>query len=118
MRILRRFWFWLRRRQLEAGLEEEMRQHLEAKAQENISQGMFIADAWRSAYLDFGNAALAREHSRRNWGFPSFIFRPTMFLTAQAQNPGRRMTRPGRSACMAQANLPASRRWLQPARPT
>src|SRR5215467_1566726 len=91
MRILRRFWFWLRRRQLEAGLEEEMRQHLEAKAQENIFQGMSIADAWRSAYLDFGSAALAREHSRRNWGFPSLesVFQDLRFAARQLRkDPG------------------------------
>jgi putative ABC transport system permease protein len=71
MRFLRRAWFWMRRRRMESDFEEEVRQHLEWKAEAGIAQGQSSADAWRSARLDFGNAALAKEQSRHSWGFPS-----------------------------------------------
>jgi hypothetical protein len=71
MKFLRRVWFWLRRRDLESDFDEEVRQHLELKVQENIARGMSPEKASRKARLEFGNVALAREDSRRNWGFPS-----------------------------------------------
>jgi hypothetical protein len=88
---MRRIWFWLRRRQLEVDFEEEVRQHLEWKAEESISRGMSTADAWRSAHLEFGNSAIAKEHSRRHWGFPSLesILQDLRFAARQLRkNPG------------------------------
>ena len=70
MRIFRRFWFWMRRRNLESDFEEEVRHHLELKIQQNLASGMARSEAVRAAHLEFGNPALAKEHSRLSWGFP------------------------------------------------
>src|SRR5215469_11889093 len=70
MELLRRLYSWLRRGSLEAVLQEEIREHLETKIQANIESGMARAEAVRQARLEFGNPALAKEHTRRNWGFP------------------------------------------------
>jgi predicted permease len=70
MRLLRHLWYWLRRRELEGDFEEEVRQHLELKIQENIANGMSPAEARRAARLEFGNPTLAKEHSRQHWRFP------------------------------------------------
>jgi putative ABC transport system permease protein len=53
---------WLRRKSLEADLEEEMRTHLEMKAAET---GNLLA-----ARRAFGNTALLLEDSRSAWGWP------------------------------------------------
>jgi predicted permease len=70
MRFLRRIRFWLFRRDLEDGFEEEVRQHLEMKVQENIERGMPEKEASRQARVEFGNPTLAREHVRQGAGFP------------------------------------------------
>ncbi|HEY6251325.1 MAG TPA: ABC transporter permease, partial [Candidatus Angelobacter sp.] len=70
MDILRRLWFWMRRRNLESDFEEEVHQHLDLKIQQNIESGMSRAEASRQAHLEFGNPALARERTRHIWGFP------------------------------------------------
>ena len=71
MTFFRKFWFWLRRRNLESDFEEEARQHLELKIQEKIERGVPPADAERLARIEFGNPALAKEHTRQSFGFPS-----------------------------------------------
>lgn len=71
MKFVRRFRFWLGRRNRESDFHEEISQHLELKIQENIASGMSAAKAARAAHLEFGNPALAHEHSRASWGFPS-----------------------------------------------
>ena len=58
--LWRRLLFPFRRRQFDRDLEEEMRFHLEMKAQESGA-----ADARRK----FGNAALLQEDSRQAWGW-------------------------------------------------
>ncbi|HEY6249539.1 MAG TPA: ABC transporter permease, partial [Candidatus Angelobacter sp.] len=68
--FLRRLWYWLRRRNLESDFEEEIRQHLDLKIQQNIESGMSRAEASRQAHLEFGNPALARERTRQHWGLP------------------------------------------------
>ena len=60
MNLLRRLWFWIDRRTLESGFEEEVRQHLELKIQQNIESGMSRVEASRQAHLEFGNATLAK----------------------------------------------------------
>lgn len=69
MNFLRRVWFWVRRRNLESGFDEEVRQHLELKVQENLDCGMSLDKALRQARLEFGNPALAKEQTRRSYGF-------------------------------------------------
>src|SRR5215831_5104054 len=70
MKFLRRLYFWLTRRDLEDGFEEEARQHLEFKVRENLARGMPEKEAWRQAQLEFGNTTLAKEQMRHNAGFP------------------------------------------------
>ena len=70
MKFFRHVWFWMRRRDLETDFDEEVRQHLELKVQENIARGMSRAEALRLARSEFGNPTLAKERARRSWGFP------------------------------------------------
>ena len=91
MRFVRHLWFWLRRRDLERELNEEVRQHLELKVQENIARGMAPAHAYRHARSEFGNPALAKEHTRQSWGFPLLesIFQDLHYALRQLRkNPG------------------------------
>src|SRR5262245_24465419 len=91
MNFLRRFWFWVRRRELESGFDEEVRQHLELKIQENIARGMPPAEAQRRAHLEFGNPAVAKEHTRLNVGFPLLesVFQDFRYAARQLRkNPG------------------------------
>lgn len=71
MKFFRHLWFWLRRRSLETDFDEEVRQHLELKTQEMLQQGVPPAEAARRARIEFGNRALAKEHTRQSFGFPS-----------------------------------------------
>jgi predicted permease len=68
--LFRRLWFWMRRHKLDAGFDEEVRLHFELKVQEKIAEGISPQEAWRLARLEFGNPALAREHTRQSLGFP------------------------------------------------
>src|SRR5215471_15302109 len=70
MKFLRHFLFWMRRRGLENDFDEEVRQHLDLKIQENIARGMLPDEAYRQARSEFGNPTLAKEHTRQSWGFP------------------------------------------------
>jgi predicted permease len=65
----RRIRFLFRRNRLERELEDEMRFHLEMKIQDNLKAGMSPEEAYRAARLQFGNSALAKEDSRKFWGF-------------------------------------------------
>jgi predicted permease len=58
-----------RRKQIDRDLEEEMRLHIEMRAQENVEAGMSEAEARRAAHRVFGNRVLAREDSRHIWSF-------------------------------------------------
>jgi putative ABC transport system permease protein len=60
------------RRRLEQDLAEEMRQHLEWRAQEYIAEGMPERDAHRAARLAFGNPVALAERSRETWSFLRF----------------------------------------------
>ncbi|MGD8817294.1 MAG: ABC transporter permease, partial [Acidobacteriota bacterium] len=69
MAALRRLAAALRRERAGADLEEEMRFHLEMKAEANRAAGMSDEEARRAARLAFGNPALALEDSRAAWRF-------------------------------------------------
>ena len=70
--LWRRLQFLLRREQFDRELDEEMRFHLEMKAQENAEAGMDQQQAGYAAQRQFGNATLLQEVSRQVWGFALF----------------------------------------------
>jgi len=67
--LWRRLLFFLGRNRLDRELQEEMRQHLEFKAQENLDFGMSQEEAGNEAARQFGNALLLKEKSRKARGF-------------------------------------------------
>jgi predicted permease len=69
--LWRRLLFYLRRDRFDRELEEEMRFHLEMKAQENAEAGMKPSEASYAARRQFGNQTLLREASRDMWRFRS-----------------------------------------------
>src|ERR671939_647642 len=70
---LNQFWrrclHYLRRDQFDRELEEEVRLHLEMKAEEYVAAGMSPEEALRTAQRQFGNETRMRELSRETWGF-------------------------------------------------
>jgi hypothetical protein len=62
--LWRRLLFYLRRDQFDRELEEEMRFHLEMKAEENLAAGTSLEEARCAAQRQFGNQTLLREVSR------------------------------------------------------
>ncbi len=71
LQIWRRLLFYLRRDRFDRELEEEMRFHLEMKAQANAEAGMEPLEARYAAGRQFGNQTLLREVSREMWGVRS-----------------------------------------------
>jgi hypothetical protein len=71
LQLWRRLRFYLRRDQFDHELEEEMKFHLELKAEENLQAGMEPMDARYAAERQFGNQTLLREVSREMWGIRS-----------------------------------------------
>src|SRR5215475_4695727 len=69
--LWRRLLFYMRRNQFDRELEEEMRFHLEMKAQENSEAGMGPEEARYAARRQFGNQTLLQEVSREMWGVRS-----------------------------------------------
>src|SRR5215475_10102108 len=61
--------FYARRDQFDRELEEEMRFHLEMKAEENLAGGASPEEARYAAQRRFGNQTLLQEVSRDMWGF-------------------------------------------------
>jgi predicted permease len=61
----------LRRDRFGRELEEEMRFHLEMKAEENITAGVSAEEARYAAQRQFGNQTLLLEESRGMWGIRS-----------------------------------------------
>src|SRR5258707_6955300 len=68
--LLRRILFTLNRRKMDRELAEEMRQHLELKAQRNLESGMPEDEARYLAKRQLGNLTRMEEESRRTRGFP------------------------------------------------
>src|SRR5262249_16795815 len=69
--LWRRLLFYARRDQFDRELEEEMRFHLEMKAEENIAADVSPEEARYAAQRRFGNQTLLREVSRDMWSFRS-----------------------------------------------
>ena len=65
----RRLWMLMRRGQFDADIEEEMRLHLDLRAQEQMQAGLPPGDARRAAARRFGNATLLKERSHTSWGW-------------------------------------------------
>ena len=68
LRMWRRLMFFLRRDQLDQDLAEEMRLHLEMKAQDKREAGLSEKEAQEAASREFGNPRLMKEVSREMWG--------------------------------------------------
>ncbi len=62
------FGFTRRRRAL-AGLDQEIRDHIERETQDNLDRGMSPEEAHRRAMLAFGSVALAREDTYDVWAW-------------------------------------------------
>ncbi len=69
--LWRRLLFYLWRDRFDRELEEEMRFHLEMKAEENLAAGVSPEEAGYAARRQFGNQTLLKEDSRDMWGFRS-----------------------------------------------
>jgi putative ABC transport system permease protein len=69
--LWRRLLFYMRRDRFDRELEEEIRFHLEMKAQENAEAGMETLEARYAAERQFGNQTLLQEVSRDMWSFRS-----------------------------------------------
>src|SRR5882672_11138958 len=65
--LWRRILFFFRRRRFDRDLTEEMRQHLDMKAQKLIESGVQQEEARYRARREFGNTLLLRESSRAIW---------------------------------------------------
>ena len=65
--LLRRAWYLVRQRRLDAELAEEMDVHQAMKQQELETRGLAPTDATFAARRAFGSAALARDRSRDVW---------------------------------------------------
>src|SRR5262245_64537520 len=69
--LWRRLLFYARRDRFDRELEEEMRFHLEMKAQENLAEETSPEEARYAARRQFGNQTLLREVSRDMWAIRS-----------------------------------------------
>jgi putative ABC transport system permease protein len=70
-KLFRRFYYWLKRRQLDAELAEELELHRSMKQQELEHRGMPTVDATYASQRALGNVTLAREDARAIWTWPS-----------------------------------------------
>jgi predicted permease len=89
--LWRRLLFYMRRDRFDHELEEEMRFHLEMKAQENAEAGINPDDALYAARRQFGNQTLLREVSRDMWAVRSIetLFQDLRFgMRMLLKNPG------------------------------
>ncbi|HEY2384398.1 MAG TPA: ABC transporter permease [Terriglobia bacterium] len=67
--LVRRFFMMLRREKLDRDLEEEMRFHLDLRAEEYSSRGLMSDDARALAQRRFGNITVLHEESYGAWGW-------------------------------------------------
>jgi putative ABC transport system permease protein len=70
MSLLNRLRAIFRRGQLESGLDEELRFHVEMKTRENVRAGMSPEVARAAALRQFGNVARTKEKTRAAWTLP------------------------------------------------
>jgi predicted permease len=68
--LLGRVQYWLRRRQLDAGLVEELESHRAMKQEQLERSGMSREDAAAASRRALGNVTLAREDARSVWIWP------------------------------------------------
>jgi predicted permease len=69
--LWRRLFFYLRGDRFDRELEEEMRFHLEMKAEENLTAGISPEESQYAAQRQFGNQTLLWEESRDMWAVRS-----------------------------------------------
>src|ERR1017187_1018102 len=60
-----------RRRKIYDDLADEMRLHIEERAEQLMGEGMSVKEAERQARVAFGNPALLEERSREVWQWPT-----------------------------------------------
>ena len=75
----RRLWSIVTRREVEAGLDEEIRFHIEEQTTKNIRRGMDPAEARRRAFVQFGGVEHVKEQTRDEFRLSN--------LTSYAENP-------------------------------
>lgn len=68
--LWRRIIFSFQRSSMDRELAEEMREHLELKARQNVADGMSAEEARHAAQRQLGNLTRMEEESRTSWGFP------------------------------------------------
>ncbi|MBO0861107.1 MAG: ABC transporter permease [Chloracidobacterium sp.] len=71
IQLCRRVVFYFRRDRFDQEMEEEMKFHLEKKAEANLTAGMSTGEAHYTALRQFGNLTLLIENSREIWAFRS-----------------------------------------------
>ena len=89
--LARRLTMLFRRRRFAADLEEEMRLHLELRAQEKIKAGLSPDEARSAAVRRFGNPTALKEVSQMAWGwqwFELFLQDASYGLRAMFRSPG------------------------------
>ncbi len=64
MSLLNRFTALFRSRKLDQDLDEELRSHMEMRAEDNVAEGMSEEEALQDAVLRFGNPTLIKEATR------------------------------------------------------
>jgi len=70
LKLLRRAWYLLRRRQLERDLSEELAFHRAMKQRELQDAGLTPLDAGVATRRALGSTALAGDHARDVWVWP------------------------------------------------
>jgi len=70
IKLLRRFQFWIRQRQIEAELAEEIEIHRAMKQEQLEQSGLHSGEAASASQRILGNITLAREDSREVWIWP------------------------------------------------
>src|SRR5687767_8174998 len=70
MRMFRRLFFWLRQRDHDAALREEIEFHATLKQRALEADGITPESARFAAQRELGNVTLARENSRAEWIWP------------------------------------------------